>query len=209
YVSTQGGRAAFWWQPADGSGPATKAGDAPHNPWNIDLAPDGHTVVFNAVYRGSFNLETFALDSTKAERELAASPALEALGRFSPDGRAVAYASDESGRFEIYVRPFSEEGGRVQVSVEGGNRPVWSRDGTRIFYRANNRMMAATIVQKPVLSVGSRETLFEGEYEREFDVSPDGRRFLMVKSESSGIGLVVIPNWLTELRQLTAARTVP
>ena len=129
FASTQGGRAALWWQPADGSGPAVKAGETRHNPWNVDLAPDGRTAVFNALYDGTFNLETMTLDSTHTEREVAASPtATEAWGRFSPDGRSIAYMSDESGRAEVYIRPFPEAGSRIRVSVEGGYRPVWARD---------------------------------------------------------------------------------
>ena len=86
----------------------------------MDLSPDGHTAVFNAIYDGTFNLESFSLDSAHQERELAASPtATESYGRFSPDGHSVAYNSDESGRMEVYVRPFPNQGGRVQVSVGG------------------------------------------------------------------------------------------
>ena len=210
FSSTQGGRAALWWQPADGSGPAVKAGDPRHNQWNIDLSPDGRTAVFNALYNGSFNLETFALDSTHAGRELAASPtATEGQGRFSPDGRSVAYNSDESGRPEVYVRPFPEDGGRVQISASGGRRPIWAPDGKRIYYWEGGRMMAATVARDPVLRVISREALFEGRYENDFDVSKDGRRFLMIQSEPTGASLVVIPNWLTELRRLTSSAKAP
>jgi serine/threonine protein kinase/Tol biopolymer transport system component len=206
YVSTRGGRAAFWWQPADGSGPPVKAGEARHNPWMIDLAPDGHTTVFNSIYDGTFNLESFALDSTHDERDISASPvATEALGRFAPDGHSVAYMSDESGRGEIYVRSFPDVGARLQVSAGGGTRPVWSRDGKQLYYWNEGQILSATLARDPALRVVSRQKLFEGPYEREFDVSTDGTRFLMIKSESSGLGLVVVPNWLTELRQLTAA----
>jgi len=206
YVSTQGGRAAFWWQPADGSGPPVKAGEARHNPWMIDLAPDGRTTVFNSIYDGTFNLESFVLDSTHDEREVSASPvATEALGRFSSDGHWVAYMSDESGRGEIYVRSFPDVGARVQISAAGGKRPVWSHDGKQLYYWNEGQILSATLARDPALRVVSRQKLFEGPYEREFDVSADGTRFLMIRSESSGLGLVVVPNWLTELRQLTSA----
>ena len=210
YVSTQGGRAGFWWQPADGSGPAVKAAEARHNPWNIDLSPDGRTAVFNSLYDGTFNLETLALDSAHDERELAASPtATETYGRFSPDGRAVAFMSDESGRFEVYVRPFPESGRRVQISASGGRRPVWAPDGTRLYFWEGSRLMSATLTRDPVVRVVSREALFDGHYEVDFDVSKDGTRFLMIESESAGLGLVVVPDWRTELRQLTSARKAP
>ena len=210
FSSTQSGRAALWWQPADGSGPAVKAGDPIHNQWNIDLAPDGRTVVLNALYDGSFNLESFSLDSTHTRRELAASPtATETAGRFSPDGRSLAYQSDESGRFEIYIRSFPEDGDRLLVSAAGGRKPVWAPDGKRIYFWEGTRMMAATLAHDPVLRVVSREVLFDGRYEPDFDVSRDGMRFLMIQSEAGGVSTVVVPEWLTELRRLTSAAKAP
>ncbi len=204
FVSTQGGRSGFWWQPVDGSGPAVKVADAPHNAWNIDLAPDGRTTVLNAVYDGTFNLESFVLDSTRERHDISASPnAVETFGRFAPDGRSVAYVSDESGQPEIYARSFPDGGNRIQISASGGNRPAWSRDGKTLYYREGSRMVAATLVRDPSLRVVSRQTLFDGPYDREFDVSPDGSRFLMIETRSSDISLIVIPSWLTELRRLT------
>ena len=210
YVSSRSGRAAFWWQPADGSGPAVKAGEARHNPWWIDLAPDGHTTVFNAVYDGSFNLESYSLDSTHAEHDLAASPtASEVSGRFSPDGRSIAYNSDESGRMEVYVRPFPDAGARVQVSVRGGIRPVWAADGKSIYFLQGNKMTLATLAWDPTLRVASRAALFDGVFAPSFDVSKDGTRFLMIQPEASGLSIVAVPNWLTELRRLTAVKGSP
>ena len=204
FVSTQGGRSAFWSQPVDGSGPAVKLADAPHNPWWIDLAPGGRTVVFNAIYDGTFNLETFALDSTRERRDIVALPGVtEVMGRFSRDGRAVAYLSDESGRYEVYVRSYPDGGGRIQISNGGGARPVWSRDGRTLFYWEQNRLIAASLARDPSLRVSSRQTLFSGDFDRDFDVSPDGSRFLLIEGQGSNISLVVIPNWLTELRRAT------
>ncbi|MEO8622016.1 MAG: protein kinase [bacterium] len=207
YVSTQGGRAGFWWQPADGSGPPSKAVDARYNPWNIDISPDGRTAVYNSLYAGTFNLRSIALASAHDERELAASPtASETFGRFSPDGQSIAYASDESGRFEVYVRPFSASGSRVQVSTAGGRRAIWAPDGKTIYFWEGNRMMSASVVRDPALRVASRQVLFDGHYELDYDISKDGTRFLMIESESSGLGVVAVPDWLTELKQLTATR---
>ena len=205
FVSTQSGRSGIWQQPVDGSGPATKVADTPHNAWNLDVAPDGQRVVWNAIYDGTFNLETMALDSTRERRDISASrTALESNGRVSPDGKFVAYTSDESSRQEIYVRAFPDGGSRIQVSVEGGTRAVWSRDGRRLYYWSQGRIIAVTLARDPMLRVVSREVLFKGNYDREFDVSPDGSRFLMIEPRGSEISLVVIPNWLTELRRLTS-----
>jgi eukaryotic-like serine/threonine-protein kinase len=208
YASTHSGRAALWWHPIDGSGPAELAAVPRHNPWMVDLSPDGRIVVFNAIYDGTFNLETLSLDSTHQATDLSSSPtATEANGRFSPDGRWVAYHSDESGRNEVYLRASTATGGRVQVSANGGRRPVWGRDGRRIFYWEGSRMVAAALALDPAPRVVSREPLFEGRFDDDFDVSPDGSRFLMIESETSGLSLVVVPQWRSELRRLTNAVT--
>ena len=207
YGSTQGGRAALWWQPADGSGPPVEAGEPRHNPWYVDLSPDGRTTVFNAIYNGDFNLETFSFDSGNAEREVSASPsATEVYGRFSPDGHFIAYNSDESGRMEVYVRPFPETSGRVQISAGGGIRAVWSPDGNKLYYWQNNTMMAATLVRDPGIRVVARQALFTGHYRTDYDLSRDGTHFLMIEFEPAGLHLVVIPEWRTELRDLTTTR---
>jgi eukaryotic-like serine/threonine-protein kinase len=204
FISTHGGRAAMWSQPADGSGPAEVAVVPRHNPWFADLSPDGRHVVFNAISRGTFNLESVSLDSARHARDLSASPtALESHGRFSPDGRWVAYASDESGRAEVYVRSFAEGGGRIQVSVAGGRRPIWDADGKQLYYWEGNRLVSARLSFGGAPAVLSRTPLFSGRYEDDFDVAPDGTRFLMIQTESSGLSLVVVPHWRTELRRLT------
>ena len=207
YASTHGGRAAFWWQPADGSGAAQLAVTPRHNPWFADLSPDGRHVVFNAIASVNFDLESVSLDSTHEARELSASrTAIEAQGRFSPDGRWVAYNSDESGALEVYVRPFSQGGGRTLVSVGGGSRPIWGHDGKKLYYWQGTRLIEATLSFDPVPAVVSRTPLFSGRYENDFDVSRDGTRFLMIALETSGLGLVVIPNFRTELKRLTTGR---
>ena len=211
YTSTHGGRGEFWWQPVDGSGPPVKAGVPPYNPWWTDVSPDGRTVIFNAMYAGSagkanWNLATLGLEGEQAVRDFVATPnAAETTARFSPDGALVAYTSDDSGRPEVYVRPFVQNGARVLISQTGGRRPVWSRDGTRIFYFDNRQLMAASIARQPSLHVTSRQRLFEWSYPQDFDVAKDGR-LLMIDQVDDGQNLVVVPNWRTELRRLTGRK---
>jgi serine/threonine-protein kinase len=205
YVSTQGGRAALWWQAVDGSGAATLASVPPHNAWNLDLSPDGITTVYNAIYNGSFNVESFSLAEPHETHDVSASPrALEARARFSPDGRLVAYQSDESGRAEVYIRSFPDAAGRTQVSTDGGTAPVWSPEGKRLYYLHDGSIMSATLARDATLRVLSRELILKGPFAQEFDVSPDGFRFLVVESEAASTTLVAVPNWLTELRRVTA-----
>jgi serine/threonine-protein kinase len=131
----------------------------------------------------------------------------------SPDGRWLAYSSDESGRAEVYVRPFPEGAGKRQVSTEGAGRPVWSGSG-ELFYNEGNRYMAVTLETQPTLSVGTPRLLFEGSYAaivqaRNFDVSADGQRFVMLKpveQEQAPPHIVVVQNWFEELRRRMPTR---
>ena len=111
----------------------------------------------------------------------------EHSARFSPDGKWIAFASDESGKVEIYIRPFPGQGGKRKISVDGGTAPVWHPAGTELFYRDGNKMMAVDVRLNPELSVGRPHLLFEARFSQsrlfwvtEYDVSSDGERFIRV-----------------------------
>jgi len=139
----------------------------------------------------------------------------DASPEFSPDGKWLAYSSNESGRFEVYVQPYPGPGQRVMVSTNGGYGPTWRADGRELyFYNMNDnvvRMQAVSIaVTAATLSSGSPQPLFEGQYGmtspiRGYDVSPDGKRFLFVRRvtpppESPQL-FVLVQNWFEELRR--------
>jgi Tol biopolymer transport system component len=138
-------------------------------------------------------------------------PFTESAPRFSPDGRWLAYVSDESGPLEIYVQPYPGPGGKWQVSTEGGNEPVWNPSGRELFYRSGDKMMALDIATQPSFAAGKPRVLFEGQYARtlftipSYDVSPDGQRFLMLKpteqEQSAPTQINVVLNWFEELKQ--------
>jgi Tol biopolymer transport system component len=140
---------------------------------------------------------------TSNAREL--SPAL------SPDGRWLAYSSDESGTFEIYVRPFPDAAtARWPGSASGGNNPLWSRDGRELFYiNGRGEMASVPVAAGPAFNAGEPRVLFSvsnytvGGNAGVYDVSPDGKRFLMIRP-LAGLGeteLVVVQNWFEELKQ--------
>jgi Tol biopolymer transport system component len=134
----------------------------------------------------------------------------EGAARFPPDGRYLAYVSNESGRPEIYVQSYPGPGGKWQVSTEGGTEPVWNPNGRELFYRSGDKMMAVDVSAQPSFSPGTPRALFERHYRLTpfpqtiptYDVSPDGQRFLMIKeNEQASTQINIVLNWLEELKQ--------
>jgi len=135
---------------------------------------------------------------------------------FSPDGRWIAYASDESGHWEVFVRPFPGPGGRIQVSTDGGAEPLWAPDGTELFYRAGGKLMAAGVTESGGrLRVSSPTVLFDDPFERvtganpdqrQYDISPDGTTFAMIRPDPTSNehrSLRIVIGWLdTALEKL-------
>jgi eukaryotic-like serine/threonine-protein kinase len=214
FGSERSGVSNVFRQAADGSGEPElmMASDALQMP--VSYAPDGRLLVSVGVAGQQRDIYLMNLEGKRTAVPLIHGKANELNGEVSPDGRWVAYDSDESGQFEIYVRPFPEAygGSRWQISSAGGKQPVWSRDGKELFYRSYSGAVVAVPVQmRPEFSPGRPATLFEGPYiggsagggGRTYDVAPDGR-FLMVKGEAAreATKLIVVVNWFEELRRL-------
>jgi len=116
----------------------------------------------------------------------------------------VAYSSDESGVREVYVTPFPGPGARVQVSLGGGDEPVWSPDGRRLFYAHNQAIVVVNVKESPSFSVANRTQLFEGEFlftytHANYDVAPNGKEFVLVKGAGDAQAFV-IHDWRAQLR---------
>ena len=137
--------------------------------------------------------------------------ATERNARFSPDGRYIAYQSDETGRPEVQVQSYPGLSEKWTVSVDGGSRPEWARDGRELFYRSQGRLMAIDVRTEPSFRMGTPRELFTAEqlaaYRQSFDVSSDGERFLFVEDVEirERASLVVILNWTDELKRLVPA----
>jgi len=128
-------------------------------------------------------------------------------GVWSPDGKWIAYASDESGRWEVYVEPYPGPGAKTMISTEGGHQPLWSRDGGTLFYRSGDKMIAVTVKTQSEFKVISAEETFDRQFlsrinYRSYDVTSDGT-FLMIQElqEPARPGINIVLNWFEELKQ--------
>ena len=149
--------------------------------------------------------------------EIAARPLLQTQfnefgGRISPDGGWLAYTSDESGQNEVYVRAFPEMDNKVQVSANGGSQPVWASNGTELFYRSPGDMMAVSVTRGETLVLASPKALFSDQFANpgikhtNYDVSRDGKRFLMLQGDARNLtSLNVVFNWFEDVKRLAPA----
>ena len=136
----------------------------------------------------------------------------EAGPRFSPDGRWIAYGSDETGQYEIYVRPYPGPGGKWQISTDGGVHVIWSQDGKELFYRNGPKWMSVAVTLKPEFTAGPPRLLFEGPYalvgSQSYDVAPDGQRFLVLEPVEKELAPVtyfnVVLNWFEDVKKKAA-----
>jgi eukaryotic-like serine/threonine-protein kinase len=189
-------------QPWDGSGTAEDLLPANANAFEISFGPPGGWLATRLQNAQQRDIHIAPIDSPRALRPFLVTPAEETAPRVSPDGRFLAYVSDETGRREVYVRPLPGPGGRVQVSLAGGDEPMWARNGSELFYRAPGYMAAARIAMEPALDVAGRDSLFPDPYVRspthaQYDVFPDGSGFVFVTSPSrqSALQLMGMTNW--------------
>ena len=206
YSRGQFSQGDLYWIPADGTGPAESLLVAPEDQWAGDITPDGRTLIFRSGGAGPVrSIHTLSLQEPRTARPFVVNQFDNHSPSLSPDGHWIAYVSNESGRLEVYVRPFPGPGGRWQVSLDGGTEPVWAASGRELFYRNGAKMMVAAITLHPTFTMGARRELFQGNYVndpvfRSYDVTRDGQAFVMVRSPKPMGDFVVVLNWFDQLR---------
>jgi serine/threonine protein kinase/Tol biopolymer transport system component len=211
FLTRAGSSSHMFSIPADGSAVHAErltTGDAPELP--LAWSPDGAFLLF----QGQDNLWVLDMNERKAHPWLQ-SPSAEFGGRFSPDGRRVAYASNQTGALEVWVRPFPGPGAPIRVSSDGGHDPAWSRDGKELFYENGPRLLSAQVVSEaPDFRVAAPQVLFEGGFAHDadpllrfFDVAPDGRLLMIEPTDiARAASIVVAQHWDEELKRLLPAK---
>jgi eukaryotic-like serine/threonine-protein kinase len=171
------------------------------------VSPDGASLAYTTVDPVSAtDIWILSLPPASGSRPFVKTSFSEGNAAFSPDGRWLAYQSNESGRFEVYVRSFPDGGQTIRVSTDGGLLPAWSLSGHEIFYRSTDgKMMMAAVVSTPAFQASRPRALFDAtQYENQFGVAPDGRRLLMmplIPNEQSPTQIHLVLNFIAELRQ--------
>ena len=200
--------AGLFWTPADGSGPEERLAAGRFR--EIAFTPDGRQFVTRTDSSPTIQpLQIISVAGDRTPKDLLRGPFAAFMPSLSPDGRWLTYHSDESGTLEVYARPLHGIERRAQISIDGGTEPRWSQDGHRIVYRSRrSAFMSATIATSAGgLSVVRRDSLFADRYvgntrtHQLYDVHPDGRHFVVLDRSTEDASLVVVSNWMAEVRK--------
>ena len=213
YASSRGGAFNVYSQNADGTGPASRLTAGSSSEFPTTITRDGLHLICNLLVKGQTGIARLALAPAgfkePSRTESLINTAFEEVdAQISPDGRYLAYQSNESGRFQVYVRPFPNvSAGRWQVTMEGGSNPMWARNGAELFYLDGSSAMTAVPVQTEgdTFKAGNPTTLFDarvysGEGTRAYDATLDGSRFILIKGSATPAGISVVLNWFEDLK---------
>ncbi len=217
------GTFSMWWIPADRSAPEERLTTVGSRQSPASWSPDTQVVSFTQVDAvtgpGAYVLDM----ADRRPRPLAQSRFAEGSPKFSPDGRWIAYTSNESGRDEIYAQPYPGPGPKIQISNDGGTDAVWNPRGGELFYRNGDKLMIVDVSASPTLEVSKPRVLWEGHYSHgtssscgapgptssNYDVTPDGQRFIMIRDEDQDLvptTVNVVVGWTKELTRLVPAK---
>ncbi len=197
------------WQLADGSDSAEVLRTATHTSWPGSWSPAGRLLAFqDSSPETGFDLWTLPMEGDRQPTLWLKTKFNEWGPVFSPDGKWIAYISDESGQYEVYVRPYPGPGGKRQISTTGGEEVLWSRDGHTLYYREGAKFISVAVQTQPDFRGDAPKVMFEGPYLNvpgvSYDVAPDGQHFLMIEEnqkQATTTQLNVVLNWFEELKR--------
>jgi serine/threonine-protein kinase len=223
FTSDRAGQLNLFWQAADGTGAVERLTESPNIQQAGAVSPDGRTLIFTEIApKTGADLMQMALDGTRLVTPLVQSPFAEQNGVVSPDGRWLAYEANDSGPFEISVRPFpAVNSGHWQVTTGGGIRPLWARNSQELFYISSTGALMRVGMARGASWQATQPTLVvkEGYFgnarffpTRSYDIAPDGQRFLLIKEgdgsdqNAAPASLIVVQHWTEELKRLVPNR---
>ena len=222
YSSQSGGTLNVWWKAANDTGSAERLTTSANNQWPSSISSDGKQIVLTQLTPTmGRDLMLLTLDGSHRVTPLLQTPFDELRGVISPDGHWLAYESDSSGQSEIWVRPFpNTSDAPYQISTSGGTRPVWAHHGKELFFMGVDNTLMGVPVEATATkwNAGTPTKLLESRYytgggnpNRSYDVSPDGRRFLMIKAASADPAtvppnIIVVLHFDEELKRLAATK---
>jgi eukaryotic-like serine/threonine-protein kinase len=207
-----------WIKRSDGSAQAELLLDIQAAIQEIEWSRDGAWVVLRLNSQPGSDLYAWRPGVDSAPTPLVATSFDELQPALSPDGRWLAYTSNESGRYEVYVRPFPDAAAaKWQVSTSGGSQPLWARSGRELFYKdGERRLVSAQVLPGGAFTLGERRVLFSvlgyggGDGHRTYDITPDDQRFVMIRGLGSGeeatASVVVVDRFFRELQDKVRAR---
>jgi serine/threonine-protein kinase len=219
FSSDRDGVSNLYWQPANGTTDAERLTKSPNTHNASAVTPDGTRVVLHEATASDISLMILAFAGSRQLQPLVQNSFVNENAAISPDGRWLAYESNASGQDEIYVRPFPDvAGGQWQISTAGGEQALWARNGRELFYREpEGAVMAVPVDAGGAFNTSPPKRLIDGGYYsgtagprsawRTYDVSPDGRRFLMIKNPEQSQQtadtqrIVIVQNWFEELKR--------
>jgi Tol biopolymer transport system component len=220
FRSWKTGTMTMWWMPADRSGAPELLTNVGSMQSPESWSPDGRTLAFTQMDDPQSGSDIYVLpfDGDRKARPLVRTKFSEGSPKFSPNGAWIAYSSNESGQPEVYVMAYPGPGPHVPISTNGGTDPLWRHDGRELYYRAGDQMMAVNVVSSDrSLTASKPKVLWRGHYlagagsscgmagptSANYDVTPDGERFLMMEDASPNAEcelLRVVSNWSLELK---------
>ena len=221
FSSDRDGKPGIYRQIADGTGSAerlteTAEGDFGHIPSSVD--PKGKTLAFEVRHTPSFadsDIWILPWGTGGKPRPFLQMPGFQGHAVFSPDGKWLAYMSNElrSAR-QVFVQPYPSTGAKYQITTDGGDDPIWSPDGSQLFYSSNSKLFAVDVRTQPGFSFGKPQPLpISGFLQRlgqppDYDITPDGKQFLVVlpasqneTNQRSTAQIDIVLNWFEELKQ--------
>jgi serine/threonine-protein kinase len=223
FSSDRVGTRNLFWQNANGTGAPERIGDSPNRQSATGVSPDGrHVIVTETSQTTGEDVMRVELSGRHAVTPLVQTPFIERNGVVSPNGRWLAYETNRAGRSEIWVQPYPDAtNGGWQVSIDGGTRPLWARDGKELFLVSLTGTLMRVGVESgatwgatlPTQLIGAGYMLAPPiDTGRSYDVSPDGKQFLVIKdsvgsTENGSVrGIIVVQQWGEELKKLVPTK---